>query len=102
MNPAIKNEIGNLVGAALDAVKPSGEDRVLGLGYAKEIALALAAAAAAGDPDERAAALNSAQGFTDALSMMVARYEVDAVIAGRKLVSEMLVAGIKLAIATLA
>lgn len=91
-----------LLHEALEAVTPSAEDRETLLGYGQEVYMAMRAAAAATTPEEKAAAVKLAEGYVDAISLVVARYDVKAVGARDKLVTGMLTTGLKLAIAALA
>ena len=96
----VRSEVQVLFRTALDGITPTQGDRMLLLDYGEKAAAAMVTAAVTTGVDKEAA-LKNAQGFADAASMMVARYEVAGVVAGRKLVSELLAAGLRVAIAAL-
>lgn len=97
----IRKRISVLVGTALLAVTPSKEDRALALDYGEKITAAILEGLSAEDPAEKLAARKKAEGFVDALSLLVARYEVESMVLGRKFFSELLDAGMKIVLALL-
>lgn len=97
----IREEFDALLHEALDALRPSGEDREALLRYGTGAAEAFVAVRLAGTPEEKEAALRRAQGFQDAISLVVARYEIKAGAAAEKALGRVVRRALALAVALL-
>lgn len=101
MGEEIRDELSGIVGEAIDTLKPSREDTDALIRYGAGAATALIAAKVASTPEEKASALKQAQGFQDAISLVVARYEILAGTAAEKAFGRVVRKALSLAIAAL-
>lgn len=98
---ALKDSMTSILKESIEGMKPDSLDRENLLTYGKEIVALVVKAKMAAGP-EKVALLEEMQGYEDAISMVIARYEVRAGSTAEKALLRVLAGATKFAIAALA